>query len=237
MLIGLTGLYCAGKNHIGLLLEKLGLPVLDADKLGHEVINRETKAIISRFGKGIMGSDGQIDRKLLGKHVFGRPEELTALEKIVHPGVDLLIEQWINTENVRQAGYCVINAALLHKSSVFGNLNAIIVVHAPFPVRFFRALRRDKLPLGNLGELIKRFLSQKDFPRYKNGKYQPQLFSTAADIYTIRNSGFSGSQRALEKRIDIILEGLRHGKEKIIAGCSDGGSIPGDRGERRDPYL
>jgi dephospho-CoA kinase len=37
-LIGLTGTYCAGKNHVASLLEQRRLPVLDLDKLGHEVI-------------------------------------------------------------------------------------------------------------------------------------------------------------------------------------------------------
>ena len=252
MIIGLTGLYCAGKNHVGRLLERRGIPVLDADKLGHEVILREAKNITALFGKKILGADGLINRRLLGKCAFGSPAELAALEAIVHPAVDRLAEEWLErqelqfrtnrriagTQRTGESSLCVLNAAMLHKSSIYSRLDAIIAVYAPFPVRFIRAAKRDKLPLK---ELLTRFSSQKEFPSYKTGgktgKGRPQLFFPSADIYSIQNSGFSGSLRTLEKRIDAILEGLNHGKEKIIAGCGFGGGVPGGRGKRCDPDL
>ena len=221
MIIGLTGLYCAGKNHIGLLLEKRGIPVLDVDKLGYKVIDSETEKIAARFGKEILDSVGKINRKHLGKLVFGRPGELADLESIVHPGANRLTEEWIAGKNADEIpglekGSCVINAALLQKSSVFEKLDAIIVVYAPFPVRFFRALKRDNC---SPWELFRRFLCQKDFPNYQKsahkdeltGKSPAQLFFPEADIYTIRNSGFYGSPRVLEKQVEAILKGLRKG--------------------------
>jgi len=231
MIIGLTGRYCAGKNHIGLLLEKRGLPVLDADKLGHEVIRREAEKIILRFGKEILAPQGVIDRKKLGKLVFGCPEKLAALEAIIHPAVNALTEEWIGTREKTRNGLCVINAALLHKSSVYNRLGAVIVVCAPFIVRVFRAVKRDKLPLG---AALKRILSQKGFPRYKARPKQAQLFFCPADIYSIHNSGFPGSLLGLEKRIDAILEGLSHGKEKITDGCGFGRGGSGNRSKRCD---
>ena len=236
MIIGLTGLYCAGKNHVGLLLEKQGIPVLDVDKLGHKIIETEAEKITGRFGKKILDPNGKIDRKLLRKLVFGKPEELTDLESIVHPGVNRLTEEWIADKRAGkvsglETGTCVINAALLHKSTVFDKLSLIIAVYAPFPIRFFRALRRDKRPLP---ELFKQLVNQKNFPNYrktaekaalsggepcidgtahisgKTGKSPPQLFFSQADIYIIQNSGFSGCPRVLEKRLEAILDGFRH---------------------------
>ena len=206
MIIGLTGLYCAGKNHVSLLLEKRGLSVLDADKVGHDVIQRETEKIVLRFGKKILDSQGTVNRSVLGKLVFGNPAELAALEAIIHPAVNNLTEEWLAHQAANQNSHCVINAALLHKSSVFNRLGAILVVCAPFSIRFFRAIKRDK---RDPWELIKRIRSQKDLPRYKNRKTQPQLFSCPADIYTIQNSGFSGSRRNLEKQIDAVFSKLQ----------------------------
>ncbi|MDR2312978.1 MAG: dephospho-CoA kinase [Spirochaetaceae bacterium] len=198
-LIGLTGLYCAGKNHVGALLEKRGLPVLDVDKLGRRVLESAQEEIVRRFGTGILGPDKRPDRKLLGKRVFRRAEDLAALEGIVHPAANAGTEQWI----AGQEGPCVINAALLHRSSVFSRLNLILIVRAPFPVRFFRAWKRDALPPG---ELLRRFFSQRNFPHKAPGG--PQFFSTPADIQIIENSGLPGSNRNLENRINHILEGL-----------------------------
>ena len=234
-ILGLTGLYCSGKNHVSRLLEKRGLPVLDLDKLGHEAIRGETEKIVRRFGREVLDKGGLPDRRLLGKTVFGRPEELAALEAIVHPVVNRLTEEWA----AGQTGLCVINAALLHKSSLYTRLSALLVVRAPLPVRFFRARWRDKLPVR---ELVKRLSSQNDFPRYGAGDSGAQLFFCSADTYIIENSGFPGSEGALEKRIDAILEGLcygkgKTGKEKTTVGDGLGGGVSGDRGQRRDSVL
>ena len=239
MIIGLTGLYCAGKNRVGSLLEKRNLPVLDMDKCGHEAVRLETAAIVRSFGEAVLASDGLVDRRLLGKKVFGRPEELAILEAIVHPVINDLASAWITSQG---GGLCIINAAVLHKFSVFGQLDAIIAVTAPLPLRLYRAVKRDKL---RPKELFNRFLSQRNFPSYLDNtdntnkkKSRSQLFFPSADIYIIRNSGFSGSLGALEKRIDAILEGLYNGrekgKEKITAGSCFGGGFPGDRSKRCD---
>ncbi|MDR0624590.1 MAG: dephospho-CoA kinase [Treponema sp.] len=197
-LIGLTGTYCAGKNYIAGLLEARGLPVLDVDKLGHKAVEAGREAIAARFGGGILGPDGKVNRRLLGEQVFGKPEELAALEAIVHPEANRMTETWI----AEQTGpACVINAALLHHASVFSRLDFIILVRAPFLIRLLRARRRDRLPWFSL---LKRLKSQKQFTA--------QYFKGKADIYKVDNRGyfFLGSRvfrRNLETRIDDILSG------------------------------
>jgi dephospho-CoA kinase len=193
MIIGLTGVYCAGKNHIARLLEERGLPVLDVDKLGHGALETEKSAVLERFGEDILDREGRIDRKLLGARVFGKPEELAALEAIVHPAANRETLAWIE----RQGGNCVINAALLHRSSV--SLDAVIVVEAPFFTRLLRARRRDRLPWI---ALLKRFRSQKEFTA--------QYFKEKTDIYRVENRGYFGFfsrplRTKLKNRIDEIL--------------------------------
>jgi dephospho-CoA kinase len=176
LLIGLTGMYCAGKNHVARLLEARGFPVLDVDTLGHQGIELEQEAILERFGTGILGKDGRIDRKLLGAQVFGSPDDLAWLETIVHPAANRLTEAWIRCQGDRS---CVINAALLHRSSVFHQLDGIILVKAPVLTRLLRARKRDKLPWG---QLIQRFRRQREF--------MAKYLMESADIYTISNQGY-----------------------------------------------
>ena len=195
-LIGLTGTYCAGKNHIALLLEQRLLPVLDIDKLGHGIIEAEKERILARFGGDILGPGGLIDRKRLGDKVFGKPKELATLEDIVHPGVNRETLAWINSQ---KGQICVIHAALLHRSSAFNALDAVIIVKAPFLVRLLRARKRDRLPWISL---LKRFRSQR--------RFDSQYFRENTDIYNVENSGFFGFREhfhrdKLEKRIDEIL--------------------------------
>ncbi|MDR2631128.1 MAG: dephospho-CoA kinase [Spirochaetaceae bacterium] len=200
-IIGLTGMYCAGKNYVARLLEERGLPVLDVDKLGHRAIEAEKGAIVQRFGPEILGKDGAVDRRALGAKVFGSPRELAALEEIVHPAANRFTEEWI----AGSQGPSVINAALLHRSVIFKRLDTIIIVQAPLLTRFLRARRRDRLPLV---PLIRRFKSQREF--------MAQYLSQHADIYRVNNWGYFGIcsrfwRRALERRIDDFLsrEGIK----------------------------
>jgi dephospho-CoA kinase len=204
-LIGLTGAYCAGKNHVARLLEARGLETLDVDTLGHRTIETEREAILNRFGPSVAGKDGAIDRRLLGERVFGRPDELAALEGIVHPAVNRLTEAWISS---REREACVINAALLHRSSVFTRLDCIILVRSSLLTRLFRARKRDRLPLI---QLIRRFRSQKKII----AQYLRKNTDTYTKVHIIHNRGCFGAcsgryRRNLENRIDDILsrEGL-----------------------------
>jgi dephospho-CoA kinase len=194
MIIGLTGKYCAGKNHVAALLEARGLPVLDVDKVGYQVLETEKEAIFAQFGPDLKKADGSLDRRLLGRRVFGNPEKLAALEAIVHPPVNRLTDEWIKGKEAENKT-CVINAALLHKSTAFGRLDKIILVTAPFFTRFFRAKRRDGL---SCRAILKRFASQKDF--------NSQYLSINAEIYRVENSGFS-SPKKLESRLDKFYRG------------------------------
>jgi dephospho-CoA kinase len=202
MLIGLTGMYCAGKNHVATILEKRGFTILDVDKLGHTAIENKKADIFTRFGKNIQDQNGSVNRRRLGEKVFGKESELSALEAIVHPEANRLTLEWIAAHDGQD---CVINAALLHKSAVFGQLNGIIVVSAPVLIRLIRAKRRDKL---SWADILRRFSSQQQFTA--------QYLAKNADIYKVENPGIGksgflpNSRRAirLECRIDAILSKL-----------------------------
>jgi len=211
MIIGLTGVYCAGKNHIAAILEKMGFPVLDVDKVGHQVLEIEKEKILAQFGHDLLKPDGSLDRRLLGQRVHGNPEKLKALEAIVHPGVNRLTNEWIASIRNESVGLfskkiedrvCIINAAVLHKSSVFEKLEKIILVKAPFLTRFFRAKRRDRL---SCREIRKRFASQEDF--------YAQYLSKNAEIYIVENPGILKSsfrEKKLKSKIYKIFEGIFH---------------------------
>jgi len=165
--------------------------VLDLDQLGHEALETEKDTLKARFGDDIINFEGMVDRRLLGKKVFGDPEKLTALEAIVHPLVNSMTQRWVSEQN----GTCVIHAALLHKSCVFDQFDCIILVTAPLLTRLRRARRRDRLPLARL---LDRFARQKGFySQYLSGK---------ADIYRVENPGFCLKPGVLSARRNSTLE-------------------------------
>ncbi|MDR1256741.1 MAG: dephospho-CoA kinase [Spirochaetaceae bacterium] len=198
LLLGLTGPYCAGKNFAGKILAEKGFAVLDVDKLGHAALEKQKEAVTARFGSGVLGADGRIDRRSLGECVFGNPAGLAALENIVHPEANRLTLEWIAS---RKGIDCVINAALLHRSSAFTMLDAVIFIRAPYIARMFRARKRDGLPFR---EIWRRFNSQR-FNIYYSGK--------KTDIYYINNCGFGFfsplNRLRFERRLDEILSAAR----------------------------
>ncbi|MDR0707907.1 MAG: dephospho-CoA kinase [Treponema sp.] len=196
MLIGLTGLYCSGKNFIASLLEERGFPALDVDKLGHEAIRRERGAIIARFGAGVLEKEsGEIDRRLLGEKVFGSPRELAALEAIVHPTANALTSEWIAAQGGKT---CVVNAALLHRSIAFDRLDAIVIVKAGFATRLIRARKRDRLPWI---EVIKRFLRQRGFSSHY---LQKNADNRKVNIYNINNTAGRNVRKQLDRVIRLL---------------------------------
>ena len=205
MLIGLTGKYCAGKNYAAVILEKHGLPVLDVDKLGHKALDYKKGEVFSRFGADVKNPDGSVNRRLLGEKVFGKKDEITALEAIVHPQVDRMTLEWISSQSGKT---CVINAAVLHRLAIFGQFDSIILVRAPFLVRLLRAKRRDR---HSWISILRIMMSQ--------NRFTLQYLAGNADIYIVENSGTggflpdsTGKETKLELRIGEILSELANKK-------------------------
>jgi len=65
-IIGLTGGIGSGKSTVAGFLAELGAVVLDADKIGHEVLetNEEVQQeIVDYFGRQVLDTRGDISRK------------------------------------------------------------------------------------------------------------------------------------------------------------------------------
>ncbi|CAL8971917.1 Dephospho-CoA kinase [Propionicimonas sp. T2.31MG-18] len=88
--IGLTGGIGSGKSTVAELLRARGALVIDADRLAREVVEPGTPglaAVVARFGEGVLGADGSLDRAALGRTVFADGDARRDLEAIVHPAV------------------------------------------------------------------------------------------------------------------------------------------------------
>jgi dephospho-CoA kinase len=86
--IAVTGPFASGKSTLVRFLGELpGVETASADETVHHLLKNDQKTIsrvVERFGEGVRGSDG-IDRKALGREVFGDAEALRDLEEILHP--------------------------------------------------------------------------------------------------------------------------------------------------------
>ena len=89
MTIAVTGPLASGKSTFVELLGELGAETVSADEVVHYLLGEDNETVarvVERFGEGVRGEEG-IDRKALGRVVFGDAEALRDLEEILHPRV------------------------------------------------------------------------------------------------------------------------------------------------------
>ena len=130
-LIGITGNIACGKSTVLRELRRLGAAVLDADQVAHRTMRRGTevhRAIVAAFGAGILGPDGEIDRRALGEIVFADSAALARLEAIVHPAVLAYTEEWL--AGVREE-VAVVDAIKLIEAGIAERCDEVWVVTCP----------------------------------------------------------------------------------------------------------
>jgi dephospho-CoA kinase len=155
LVIGLTGNIATGKSTIlNYLVGKCAL-IIDADKLGHRVIEPggpAYDAVVRTFGKEILREDGTIDRKKLGKIVFTNPLDLGRLEKIVHPKIFDLGKQEI-ADN--ESPVIVLEAIKLLEAGLMSTLcDEIWVVTSSLTTQLRRLLESRKMEENEARRMI-----------------------------------------------------------------------------------
>ena len=94
--VGLTGGIASGKSTVARLFEALGVPVIDTDLLAREVVvpgQPLLGQIAARFGAGVLGEDGSLNRPALRALVFADPAARADLEQLTHPAIRALLEE------------------------------------------------------------------------------------------------------------------------------------------------
>jgi dephospho-CoA kinase len=131
--VGLTGGIGSGKSTVSALLRDRGAVLVDADAIVRELQEPGMPvflAMVERFGPGIVGADGRLDRQGVADVVFNDPDALAALNAIVHPAVGLELVRRVEAE--RETDNVVIaDIPLLAEGQSAVDMQAVIVVDTP----------------------------------------------------------------------------------------------------------
>jgi len=113
--IGILGGIGSGKSTVARMLNARGAIVIDADRIGHAILNREDvrQRLADLLGQEIFAPDGSVDRKRVAQKVFGDPNLLAAFNAIVHPPLLDEFKRQIDNAIARHAPAVVLDAALL----------------------------------------------------------------------------------------------------------------------------
>lgn len=145
-IIGLTGSIGMGKSTVSRMFKSLGVAVLDSDDVVHKLLAAKGKAVMkvaALFPEALAGD--AIDRKALGKLVFGNPEKLKALEAIIHPLVQAAQHEFILRMKRLGKKVVLLDIPLLFETKAERRCNTAVVVSAPAFIQRHRVLPRKNM--------------------------------------------------------------------------------------------
>ncbi len=143
--IGLTGGIASGKSTVAQRFSELGIPVIDADASSRCVVARGQpglKAVVDRFGAGVLSAEGDLDRRALRDLIFADPQSRRDLEAILHPLIRVDMEQ---RAAAAVGPYLVMAIPLLVEGGSRDRIDRILVVDADEAMQLQRLVARDSV--------------------------------------------------------------------------------------------
>jgi dephospho-CoA kinase len=178
--VAVTGPFASGKSTLVRLLgESPGTETASADEIVHHLLKNNRRAIsriIERFGEGVRGSDG-VDRKALGRRVFGEAEALRDLEEILHPLVRSETDRRIEASRAR---IFVVEIPLLFETGRGEDFDYTVAVTVPEKRR--RAWAEDR----GLDEAALRAIEVRQFSGEEKARHADLVVQNDGDLDKLR---------------------------------------------------
>ena len=166
-IIGLSGGIASGKNTVADIFHELGIEVFDADAVVHNLYLQDQE-IIKLVAQNFLESfDGKIiNRKILSALISQNPSQIHILEKIIHPKIREIYQNFLEKNLQKKSNFVVINIPLLLESNQY-KTDKIIAIIADEKTRQDRYIQRVVADLKNsnsdlINELKNKFLMLKN---------------------------------------------------------------------------
>jgi dephospho-CoA kinase len=129
--VGLTGGIATGKTTVASMLRDRDVPVLDADPLGHELLEPGQAAYeetVAAFGREVLDAGGKVNRAKLGGIIFADAQKRARLNQILHPRILDILQKWFAAlDEPEGPEFAVVEAALIVEAGYNRNLDKLIV--------------------------------------------------------------------------------------------------------------
>lgn len=220
LVVGLTGGIGSGKSTVGgLLARRREVTVIEADAVVHQLQRKGEpvfEAIVERFGAGVVGGDGELDRGALGEIVFSDDSARRDLEAIVHPAVGVEMVR-LRSLAESEGKIVFLDIPLLAEAGPDAKqrwgLDAVVVVYTPL-----------ETAIGRLVE--QRGMAEDDARARAAAQLSPEDRRTAADFIVDNSLG----PAELELEVDRLWRLLEILGERKAAPPRDDGSQAAERG-------
>ena len=208
ILLALTGGIGSGKSSVSARLAQRGAVIVDADLITHELQQpggAVLAAMVERWGPGILGPDGALRRQAVADIVFGDPDELRALNRMVHPAVRQEMNR--RARELADSGRVVVmDIPLLVEGRRAGRprFSGVVVVDLPPEVAVERLVRYRGFSEIDAWSRIERQASRED--------------RLAAADFVVDNSGDPG---ALDEQVDRLWAWAQNREQVPAPACRD----------------
>jgi dephospho-CoA kinase len=144
--VAVTGGIGAGKSEALRAFARHGAAVISSDEIVHDLLRSDEDvraAVRERFGDGVFGPEGQVERGRIADIVFADPAELDWLERLLHPRVIAAYLRWRDALAGRPdpPAVCVTEVPLLYEVGGDTSFDAVVVISAAPDVRVSRQVR------------------------------------------------------------------------------------------------
>ncbi|RDE68898.1 dephospho-CoA kinase [Aggregatibacter segnis] len=175
--VGLTGGIGSGKSTIAELFAELGVPIIDADLVARQVVEKGSPLlakIAAHFGPEILLEDGALNRAALREKIFANETQKDWLNQLLHPAIR---HEMLRQLAAQQAPYCIFMVPLLIENNLTALCQRILVVDVLEHTQVERACQRD----NNQVEQIKRIM-QSQVSRQERLKYADDVINNNEDL-------------------------------------------------------
>jgi dephospho-CoA kinase len=193
--VGLTGGIASGKSTVAEMLRERDIPVLEADPLGHELLEPGQAAydeVVRDFGKEVLDPSGKVNRAKLGGIVFSDAQKRARLNQILHPRILDVVRKWFAAlEGPEAPELAVVEAALIIEAGYNKELDKVIVCWCR--------------PEQQIERLEERGLSVEDARRRMAAQMPMEEKRRLAN----EQIDCSGSIEETKRQVDVVLERLQ----------------------------
>ncbi len=192
--IGLTGMSGAGKSTACKLFREAGFRIIDCDGVCREIVKKGKpclKEIASEFGKGILTSEGELNRRLMGKIIFSDLNKRIKLNGIMYPYVSYSVIKGIVFSD---SEYTVLDAPTLFESGLEDICETIVSVAADKDILISRITARDGI-------------TEEEAEDRLGSQHGADFFGEKSDILIMNNGSEEEFTREIKKAMCRIKEG------------------------------
>ncbi|HXN16821.1 MAG TPA: dephospho-CoA kinase [Candidatus Binatus sp.] len=190
--VGLTGGIASGKTTVASMLRERDVPVLDADPLGHALLEPGQAAYeetVAAFGKDILDAYGNVNRAKLGALIFADAEKRARLNQILHPRILQVVQKWFAAlDEPDGPAFAVVEAALLVEANYTSNLDKLIVCWCR--------------PEQQMERLLQRGLTEQEAQRRSAAQMPLDEKRKRADIVIDCSGSFEETERQVHQAVE-----------------------------------